>query len=191
MTHNPSSFIKFEYDDHTHRFTRYFISFKACIDGFNHCRPLLFLDATFLKGSFKGFLFAATTKDGNQGLFPLAYAVVDSENTLNWFWFLQQLAQVNLKDKLQYSNSMHRAGLVTKLRHCTYAPTVAAFNQKVRFNHVLTKFHEAHVQYLNRISYYTDYIHTRGNRYREMCSNAAESFNSWIRESRNLPITRG
>lgn len=67
MANNPGSYIKFEYDDHTHRFTRYFISFKACIDSFNHCRPLFFLDATFLKRRFKGFLLAATTKDGNQG----------------------------------------------------------------------------------------------------------------------------
>ncbi|KAL7255655.1 hypothetical protein ACSBR1_009730 [Camellia fascicularis] len=32
------------------RFVRYFISFRACIDGFNQCHPLLFLDETFLKG---------------------------------------------------------------------------------------------------------------------------------------------
>ncbi|KAL7221485.1 hypothetical protein ACSBR1_023442 [Camellia fascicularis] len=38
----------------------------ACIDEFNHCCPLLFLDTTFLKGRFKGFLLAATAKDGNQ-----------------------------------------------------------------------------------------------------------------------------
>ncbi|KAL7194911.1 hypothetical protein ACSBR1_035174 [Camellia fascicularis] len=92
--HNSGSYINIEYDDHTHRFTRYFISFKACINGFTHCRPLLFLDATFLKGRFKGFLLAATAKDDNQGLFLLAYAIVDSKNTTNWSWFLQHLTNV-------------------------------------------------------------------------------------------------
>ncbi|KAL7213209.1 hypothetical protein ACSBR2_015835 [Camellia fascicularis] len=175
MEHNPGTYINIEYDDHTDRFIRYFISFKACIDGFNHCWTLLFLDATFLKGRFKGFLLAATAKDGNKvRLFPLAYAIVDSKNTVNWSWFLQHLAQVvhgnipptfisdrnlglleampivfpnaehtfclqhlqrNLRDRLWYSNSMHQVGLVSKLRHCAYAPTVTAFNHKVEQFH--------------------------------------------------------
>ncbi|KAL7264259.1 hypothetical protein ACSBR1_002252 [Camellia fascicularis] len=69
LEHNPRTYLNIEYDDHTQRFTRYFISFKACINGFYHCRPLLFLDATFLKGCFKGFLLAAIAKDENQGQF--------------------------------------------------------------------------------------------------------------------------
>ncbi|KAL7226152.1 hypothetical protein ACSBR1_021310 [Camellia fascicularis] len=67
MAHSPGNYIKFEYDDHTHRFTWYFISFKACINGFNYYRPFLFLDATFLKGRVKGFLLVATANDGKQG----------------------------------------------------------------------------------------------------------------------------
>ncbi|KAL7249074.1 hypothetical protein ACSBR1_011273 [Camellia fascicularis] len=63
MENNPRSYINIDYDDHNNRFIRYFISFKACIDGFNHCRPLLFLDGTFLKGKFKGNLLVATAKD--------------------------------------------------------------------------------------------------------------------------------
>ncbi|KAL7186973.1 hypothetical protein ACSBR2_028638 [Camellia fascicularis] len=61
--------------------------------------------------------------------------------------FCLQHLQRNLRDRLRYTNSMHRAGLVSKLRHCA------------------------------------------GRRYGELCSNAAESFNSWVREARNLLIT--
>ncbi|XP_028122811.1 uncharacterized protein LOC114319946 [Camellia sinensis] len=228
LEHNPGTYINIEYDDHTQQFTRYFISFKACIDGFHHCRPLLFLDATFLKGRFKGFLLAATAKDGNQGLFPLSYAVVDSENTSNWSWFLHHLAQVvhgdrpltfvsdrnlglleamptvfpnaehafclqhlqrNLRDRLRYTTSMHRARLVSKLRHCAYASTVTAFNHRVEQfqktgRSVASEFlANAHPQHWANAFF-------RGRRYGEMCSNAAESFNSWVREARNLPITR-
>ncbi|KAL7196047.1 hypothetical protein ACSBR1_036136 [Camellia fascicularis] len=67
MKHNPDTHINIEYNEHTHRFTRYFLAFKACNDGFNHCRPLLFLDVTFLKGRYKRFLLAATAKNRNQG----------------------------------------------------------------------------------------------------------------------------
>ncbi|KAL7174684.1 hypothetical protein ACSBR2_033850 [Camellia fascicularis] len=69
MVNNPGSYINVDYDDQNHRFERFFISFKACIDRFNHCRLLLFLDCTFLKGKFKGNLLAASAKDGNQGSF--------------------------------------------------------------------------------------------------------------------------
>ncbi|KAL7258271.1 hypothetical protein ACSBR1_004403 [Camellia fascicularis] len=176
----------------------------ACIDGFRHCRLLLFLDGTFLKGRFKGFLLAATAKDGNQGLFPLAYAIVDSENNTNWGWFLQHLANVvpsdrtltfvfdrnrNLWHKLRYVNSMHWIGLVSKLRKCAYAPTITTFNQMTdEFQQsgkaIATKFLvDAHPQHWVNAFF-------RGRRYGEMSSNAAESFNSWIREARNLPITR-
>ncbi|KAG5548413.1 hypothetical protein RHGRI_013939 [Rhododendron griersonianum] len=40
--------------------------FGACKYGFNYCRPLLFLDDTFLKSMYEGSLLSACTKDGNQ-----------------------------------------------------------------------------------------------------------------------------
>ncbi|XP_028070891.1 uncharacterized protein LOC114273319 [Camellia sinensis] len=91
MQYNPRSYVNLDFEQSTGRFKRFFISFKSCIDGFNHIRPLLFLDGTFLKGRFKGNLLAATRKDG---LFPLAFAIIDSETTANWTWFLQHLTKV-------------------------------------------------------------------------------------------------
>ncbi|KAI8562466.1 hypothetical protein RHMOL_Rhmol03G0039100 [Rhododendron molle] len=66
---NPGSLLKLEIDPVSKEFLRLFVSFNACIIGFNHCRPFLCLDGTHLKGRFKGCLLAATGKDADQGTF--------------------------------------------------------------------------------------------------------------------------
>ena len=60
--------------------------------GFQHgCRPLLFLDSIPLKSKYQGTLLAATAPDGDDGVFPVAFAVVDAETDDDWHWFLLQL----------------------------------------------------------------------------------------------------
>ena len=38
-----------------------------------------------------GSLLSATTLDGNNGLFPIAFVVVETENILSWHWFITNL----------------------------------------------------------------------------------------------------
>ncbi|XP_059637869.1 uncharacterized protein LOC132279839 [Cornus florida] len=88
---NPGSFAKLIVNDEK-KFQRLFVSFHASIHGFqNGCRPLVFLEATSLKSKFQEILLTATTLDGDDGFFPVAFAVVDVENNDNWHWFLEQL----------------------------------------------------------------------------------------------------
>lgn len=44
-----------------------FFAFAASLDGFKHCRPMLMVDGTFLKGKHKGILLSVVGKDGNEG----------------------------------------------------------------------------------------------------------------------------
>ncbi|GMP36401.1 hypothetical protein CsSME_00008541 [Camellia sinensis var. sinensis] len=175
MHYNPGSYVNLDFEQSTGRFKRFFISFKACIDGFNHICPLLFLDGTFLKGRFKGNLLTATRKDGNKVVGDPQLQVVSSARTLTFvldrnIGLLESLPavfpsahhadclqhlQTNLRDKLRWVDNRVRFGLMAKLRECVYAPTEAS-----------------------------------GKRYGEMTSNAAESFNKWILDARNYPITR-
>ncbi|XP_048623639.1 uncharacterized protein LOC106412529 [Brassica napus] len=53
-----------------------------------------FVDGTFLKSKYKGVLLAVTALDGNPNLYPVAFAVVDSENDRSWDWFMRQLKVV-------------------------------------------------------------------------------------------------
>ncbi|XP_026458586.1 uncharacterized protein LOC113359114 [Papaver somniferum] len=61
---------------------------------YRYLNPMIYLDATFLIGRFRGTLMAATCVNGNDGFYPYAFAIVLSENKDNWFWFLDNLQQV-------------------------------------------------------------------------------------------------
>ncbi|KAL0352363.1 UNVERIFIED_CONTAM: hypothetical protein Scaly_1625000 [Sesamum calycinum] len=66
--------------------------FDAQMKGFlEGCRPIIGLDACFLKGPFGGQLMAAIGRDGNNQMFPLAMAVVECECKESWTWFLDML----------------------------------------------------------------------------------------------------
>ncbi|GKC90295.1 mutator type transposase [Tanacetum coccineum] len=49
---------------------------------------LLGLDGCFLSGSYPGWILTAVGVDPNNGIYPLAYAIVESENKDSWKWFL-------------------------------------------------------------------------------------------------------
>ncbi|KAG8381900.1 hypothetical protein BUALT_Bualt05G0020900 [Buddleja alternifolia] len=61
-------------------------------DGFlDGCRPIIGLDGCFLKELYKGQMLAAVGRDGNDNLYPIAYAFVEVEKFDTWDWFLNLL----------------------------------------------------------------------------------------------------
>ena len=72
----------------TEIFQRVFWSFKPSIKGFEHCRLVMSIDGTHLYGKYKGTLLITMRCDGNNQLFPLAFAITEGENTDSWEWFL-------------------------------------------------------------------------------------------------------
>ncbi|CAN6864664.1 unnamed protein product [Brassica oleracea] len=76
-------------------FQRLFIAYRACISGFfSSFRPLLELDRAHLKGKYLGAILCAAAVDADEGLFPLAIAVVDNESGENWSWFLSEVRKL-------------------------------------------------------------------------------------------------
>lgn len=57
------------------------MSLKACIDGWKYLRKVLVVDGTHMFGKYKGVLISASRQDANSRVFPIAFAVVESENT--------------------------------------------------------------------------------------------------------------
>ncbi|KEH36687.1 hypothetical protein MTR_2g018850 [Medicago truncatula] len=57
-------------------FKRLFWAFRPCILGFEFCKPIVQIDATWLYGKYKGTLLLVVAQDGNNKIFPIAFAIV-------------------------------------------------------------------------------------------------------------------
>jgi hypothetical protein len=76
------------------RFHGLFFCVNAAKQGFlDGCRPFLGLDGCFIKLTTGAQILAATGRDGNNNIYPVAWAVVAKEDTKNWQWFLEQLKE--------------------------------------------------------------------------------------------------
>nr|KAJ0199786.1 hypothetical protein LSAT_V11C600341710 [Lactuca sativa] len=68
-------------------------------------------------GSFNGVLAVATSIDGNNDMFLVAYDVLEFENTKSWTWFLKSLKKaIGTPNGLVISSDMHK-GLEVSITH--------------------------------------------------------------------------
>ncbi|KAF8408008.1 hypothetical protein HHK36_007148 [Tetracentron sinense] len=96
---NSGSLVKIQYDrtnlSVNPTFKRFFICFQAMKSGFlEGCRPFIGLDGCHLKGPYGGVLLAGIALDGNNGLFPVAFAIVEGETKESWSFFLYYLHSI-------------------------------------------------------------------------------------------------
>ncbi|GFP81698.1 hypothetical protein PHJA_000313100 [Phtheirospermum japonicum] len=86
-------------------FKAFYIGFSSNRKGFlNGCRPVIGFDGCFLKTFLCGALLCATAKDGNNQMYPIAWAVVEIENESCWKWFLNILFEdLRISDGLGYT----------------------------------------------------------------------------------------
>ncbi|XP_078438200.1 uncharacterized protein LOC144708658 [Wolffia australiana] len=93
---NINSTFQLEVENDIHhsfaRFKRLYICLESLVRGFlEGCRPVIGLDGCFLKTELKGQLFNAVGRDGNNQMFPIAWAVVEGKNQTSWTWFISLL----------------------------------------------------------------------------------------------------
>ncbi|KAL0367435.1 UNVERIFIED_CONTAM: hypothetical protein Sradi_3633600 [Sesamum radiatum] len=58
------------------------------------CNPFIGFDGCHLKGPFGGVLLAAIGLDGNKGLFPIAFAIAETECKESWMFFFENLSNM-------------------------------------------------------------------------------------------------
>ncbi|XP_057787606.1 uncharacterized protein LOC131004872 [Salvia miltiorrhiza] len=84
------SFVLLQGEDHL--FKGLYVCHSALRRGFKAgCRPIVGLDGCHLKTYLGGILLCAVGKDGNNQMFPIAWAVVEIESEDTWTWFLKLL----------------------------------------------------------------------------------------------------
>ncbi|KAF7154667.1 hypothetical protein RHSIM_Rhsim01G0102300 [Rhododendron simsii] len=160
---------------------------------FNYCRPLLFLDGTFLKSMYKGSLLSACTKDRNQGLYPICFAIVDGllHAAANVFpgashsYCLVHLKK-NLRTRLGGVAMDRKRYLVELFGKCAYAPTLELFNELLAEAELERKGGDKMRDFLSDLDVkHWAHAHFPGHHYSELSSNLAECFNRWIKDERS------
>ncbi|XP_048611751.1 uncharacterized protein LOC106373972 [Brassica napus] len=143
-------------------------------------RKVLVIDGTFLKSKYKGVLLVATTLDGNSNLYPIAFAVVDSENDRSWDWFFRQLKVVVPDERALAFVSDRNNSLSSKAYRvvdfqkrfkavCNISPAIGKYLRDAD----VTKWARCQFQ---------------GYRYDIRTTNPAESINSALRSPREYPV---
>ncbi|XP_035844103.1 uncharacterized protein LOC118490523 [Helianthus annuus] len=88
QSRNPSTVVNWFHHPHSapgHPTFKYvFWAFGPSISAFRLCQPVISVDGTHLKGPYRGKLLVAVTKNANNYIMPLAYALVDEETVHSW-----------------------------------------------------------------------------------------------------------
>lgn len=82
MKSNPNSTVVIQYVDSNdnHVFERIYVCLEACKAKFaKTCKPLIGLDACFLKRDYNRQLMAVVGRDDNNKIYPITYVVVEAE----------------------------------------------------------------------------------------------------------------
>ncbi|GJX55697.1 cellulose synthase [Tanacetum coccineum] len=94
---NPGTTVHLSIDplaDGTHMFNSFYVCFHNLKEGWKAgCRKVIGLDGCFLKGVCQGELLEAIGRDGNNQIYPIAWAVVQVESTESWEWFVKLLTK--------------------------------------------------------------------------------------------------
>ncbi|XP_071723565.1 uncharacterized protein [Rutidosis leptorrhynchoides] len=92
-----------------------FWHFSATRTTFQHSHPVVTVDATHLRGAYKGKAIVAVVKTVNDRVVPVAYAIIDEESIHSWYWFLKYLKVYVLQDTFTCIISDRNSGILSAI----------------------------------------------------------------------------
>ncbi|KAH7848531.1 hypothetical protein Vadar_004068 [Vaccinium darrowii] len=132
-------------------------------------------------------LLAASAKDGNKGLFLVCFAIVDSKSKDSWYWFLAKLRTILGNDghSLAICDGNESIPVGANINLPLSLPNTVGDDRNVVF---ISDRNEDFLTNAPKDHWACAFF--PGKWYGEMSSSLSESFNSWIREERHLPVTQ-
>ncbi|KAI9178238.1 hypothetical protein LWI28_024235 [Acer negundo] len=170
-------------------FQRLYICMAALNEGWKQgCMPILGLDGCFIKGYHTDQLLTAIGVDPNNQMYPVAYALVESECKETWFWFLKLLAV-----DLELNNSHGIVWITNKQKGLIYAIGDLFPNSEHRFTQMMERMRsesETTCKWLaNKDPKHWSRAFFEDTALCDMlCNNICEAFNAAILKARDKPV---
>ncbi|XP_022159182.1 uncharacterized protein LOC111025601 [Momordica charantia] len=175
---NVGTIFEMELEDDKY-FKYGFMALGCYIKGFSSCiRPVIVIDGAHMKGKYRGIILIASSVDGNNQIYPLAFGLGGFPNVSHGI--CMQHLSTNLKDK--FKNDIIQENFILAVKTFQKSEFRYYFSQLVGFPEVQ--------RYLEGIDFdkWTRAFQS-GLRYDQMTSDVAESMNAVLVHARALPVT--
>ncbi|XP_026377975.1 uncharacterized protein LOC113272339 [Papaver somniferum] len=147
---------------------------------------MIYLDATFLTGRYRGTLMDATCINGNNEFYPFAFAIVSSENKDNWFYFLENLQHVVDGRPIVFLSDANSKPVLDLFYKAAYSYTPSNFEEDLRGMHAIGAGHVAnYIRTIPKQKWANAFFPVC--RYGAHSSTLAESFNNWVLPFKKFP----
>ncbi|XP_017613766.1 uncharacterized protein LOC108458881 [Gossypium arboreum] len=117
-------------------FRRLFWTFDPCVRAFSHCKPVVQVDGTWLYEKYTQILQITVAQDGNGNVLPIAFAIIESENSESWAYFIRNLRRHVVRQDNICIISDRSKGLVAAIRQ-SEVPWMSVYC----IRHIAVNFH--------------------------------------------------
>ncbi|CAA7059488.1 unnamed protein product, partial [Microthlaspi erraticum] len=176
--------------DKLDRFKYCFISFRACMVGFQYCRRVVIVDGTHLTGKYGGTLLVAAGQDGcfTQD-FPLVIvsdrhpAIANAIETV-FPWATRGICYYHMQNNI--IGTYHAKDIMYMVKGAAYAHNLDTYNWYMDQIRAAKPALATYLETANPALW--SRVHCPGERFNIKTSNIAESINSAVKKAKEYPL---